>query len=275
MGVTLAVSHLRFGYPGCGILLDDISLRISGGEALCLLGPNGAGKTSLLRCLLGIQKPSEGQIAIEGDDIQHLTRKKLAQKIAYVPQSSSTIFPFTVFDMVLMGRLAYLRGISTASAEDKHYAHHALERLGIGHLTHRFFNEISGGERQLTLIARALCQQAKTVILDEPTANLDYGNQIRTLEVIGELRCAGYAIIMTTHDPNHALSSATSVAILKNGKLTHLGDPDKSLTGTRLSELYSTGIQVVTANLPDDPDAGIKVCIPAQSSKLFNSRKLE
>jgi len=107
--------------------------------------------------------------------------------------------------------------------------------------------------------------------IDEPTANLDYGNQIRTLEVIGELRRAGYAIVMTTHDPNHALSSTTSVAILKDGKLTHLGDPDKSLTGTRLSELYNTGIQVVTANLPDDPGAGIKVCIPAQSSKLVDS----
>ena len=191
-----------------------------------------------------------------------MRRKRLAQEIAYVPQSSVTIFPFSVFDMVLMGRTPHLNGISLASAEDEKTALSALEQLGIAHLKERAFNEISGGERQLVLIARALCQQAQVMILDEPTASLDYGNQIRTLGIVNALRSSGYTIVMTTHNPDHALLSATHAAIMKEGRIVLFGKPDEIITRRNLSDLYGTDIRVLKAEFPEEPGKEVKVCVP-------------
>ena len=262
MGMSLEVAHLCFGYPDQNILLQDICFTIRAGETLCLLGPNGSGKTTLLRCLLAINRPVSGSVSIDECDVRHMSRKKLAQEMAHVPQSAATAFPFSVFDMVLMGRTPHLSGFSVASSEDEMRVIRALERVGIAHLKDRSFNEISGGERQLVLIARALCQEARVMIMDEPTASLDYGNQIRILQIINELRQLGYAIIMSTHNPDHALLSATHAAIMKNGRIISYGTPDEIITCRNLSDLYATKIRVLNASFPDEPGSEVKVCIP-------------
>jgi iron complex transport system ATP-binding protein len=211
---------------------------------------------------LAISVPAAGSISIDGRDVRNLRRKRLARLIAYVPQSSTTVFPFSVFDMVLMGRTAHLTGLSSASAKDNKSATDALEQLGIARLRNRSFNEISGGERQLVLIARALCQQAQVLVLDEPTASLDYGNQIRILGIVNELRRSGYAIIMSTHNPDHALLSATHVAILKKGRIVLFGSPDNVITCPNLTDLYTTRIRVLKAAFPEEPGKEFKVCVP-------------
>jgi iron complex transport system ATP-binding protein len=262
MGLSIEVAHLSYGYPRQSILLRDISFTVRAGETLCLLGPNGSGKTTLLLCLLAIHQLASGSVSIGTSNIHHMSRKELARKIAYVPQSIATAFPFSVFDMVLMGRTPHLRGFSVASAEDEELAGCALERLGIARLKDRAFNEISGGEQQLVFIARALCQEARVMIMDEPTASLDYGNQIRILQIINELRDSGYAIIVTTHNPDHALLAATHAAIMKDGSIISYGSPDEIITSQNLSDLYATKIHVLKTSFPGEPGGEAKVCIP-------------
>lgn len=262
MGVGIEVSHLSFGYPNQDILLQDISFNILAGETLCLLGPNGSGKTTLMRCLLSVNRIRTGNVSIGGCDVQSMSRKSLAREMAYVPQNTATVFPFSVFDMVLMGRTPHLSGFAVASDEDEQQVKHALARLEINHLKDRAFNEISGGERQLVLIARALCQKARVMIMDEPTASLDYGNQIRILQIINELRQSGYAIIVSSHNPDHALMSATHAAIMKKGHIVSLGSPDEVVTSRNLSDLYAADIRVIEASFPDQPGNQVKVCIP-------------
>jgi iron complex transport system ATP-binding protein len=257
--MSLEVERLVFRYPGRPALLHDISFRVGDGENLCLLGPNGSGKTTLLRCLVGIHPTESGAIRIKGQALAGMSRRDVAREIAYVPQSSVVIFPFTVLDMVLMGRTPHLGAMSAPSQKDVRIADDALDRLSISQLARRSFNELSGGERQLVWIARAICQEARLMILDEPTASLDYGNQIRVLKMINRLRESGYTIIMTAHNPDHAFLSATHAAVMSGGRMIATGDPHTVLTSQRLSELYSARISVFNAAPPEDPAAQVRV----------------
>jgi iron complex transport system ATP-binding protein len=262
MVMSLQVEHLSFGYDRSKTLLNDISFTVSDGETLCVLGPNGAGKTSLLRCLLGISNFSKGTIKVNGRELCGITRKDLARLVAYVPQSISTTFPFTIFDMVLMGRNPHLKGFSVPSTRDGKLAMDSLEMLGIGHLKDRPFNRISGGEQQLTLIARALTQESRILIMDEPTASLDYGNQIRILKIVNGLKNSGFAVVMTTHCPDHAFLSATQVAIMKDGQIVAAGEPHNIITSRNMSELYAAEIKVLSAHFSEEPGRCAMVCVP-------------
>ena len=173
--VRLDVKDLNFRYAGQESLLSGVSFTVLGEQTLCLLGPNGSGKTTLLRCLLNISRIESGSIQIGGQETQRMPRRVLARQIAWVPQSATVMFPFSVFEIVLMGRTSLGGGFSSPSARDRGRAIEVLDQLGIGRLSQRPFNQISGGERQLTLIARALCQDARILIMDEPAASLDYG----------------------------------------------------------------------------------------------------
>lgn len=239
----LVVEQMSFSYQQQPVL-KELSFRLTLGQSVCVLGKNGVGKSTLFRCLLGTIEPQKGQIYIDQKEIRHYSRTALSQKIAYIPQSQRGTFPFTVLEMVLMGTAASLKNYQQPGRQEYQRAMEALQRLNIAHLQQCLFSEISGGEQQLVIIARSLAQQSRIIIMDEPCANLDFGNQIKTLELIQELTRQGYLIIQSTHDPNHALQYADRVLVLEEGKLTIDGHPQKVLTSEVLSRIYQTPIQV-------------------------------
>ena len=259
----LTVEHISFGYPAAGELLTDLSFSVDKGDVVCLLGPNGAGKTTLLRCLLGVAAVRTGSIKFRGRHIGSLPAKELANAIAYVPQAAASIFPHRVLDIVVMGRTPHVGLMAVPKEADYVMAEEALAELGIAHLAECLFSRISGGERQLTLIARALTQRAELLIMDEPTASLDYGNQVRILRVIAKLANQGYSIVMTSHFPNHAFLLCNKVLIMKQGKITASGTPEDVVTDRMLSDLYTTKVRIVEVD--DGAAAPMKVCVPLLS----------
>lgn len=242
--MTLAVNRLAFGYPEHRVG-NDLNLTINPGEVLCFLGPNGCGKTTLFKTMLRLLKAQKGNVTIDGEDIRHWPQRRIARTISYVPQQHDAYFPFTVTEVVLMGRVAHIDLFASPSQRDYEFARRSLENLKIEHLADAVYTHISGGERQLTLIARALAQQTKLVIMDEPTANLDFGNQVLVLNAIQRLAHSGITIIMSSHDPDHAFHVASRVAMLKDGRLTGLGEPEVVITQESLRELYGVDVGVV------------------------------
>lgn len=241
----LAVADLTIGY-GSRRVAEGIDLVVHPGEVLCLLGPNGSGKTTLFRTLLGLIPPLAGDITVDGRALGALSRRDIARLIAFVPQASMSDFAYPVADLVLMGRTAHLGPLDLPGAADREAANAALNRLGIAHLAAADSTRISGGQRQLALIARALAQDARIVVLDEPTSSLDLGNRARVLEVVASLAREGLAVILSTHEPDHTFAIATTTAILHNGRLAAIGPPRDVLTGEILSLVYATPVAVET-----------------------------
>jgi iron complex transport system ATP-binding protein len=257
--MTLACEDLAFGY-GRARVGSGVSLTVGAGEVVCLLGPNGGGKSTLFKTLLGLLPRQGGRILIDGADIAGLSRANIARRVAYVPQAAGGTFPYSVAEVVVMGRAAHVEAFATPGAEDRRVAAEAMARVGIAHLSEKSFTDISGGERQLALIARALAQAAPVMVLDEPTANLDFGNQARVVAEIMRLAHAGTGVLWATHDPGHALECADRVALLSGGALSGYGATAEVLDEARLSALY--GVAVGIATLPD----GRRVAAPARQS---------
>lgn len=246
----IQVQHASIGYPGHAVG-QGISLDVNAGEVLCLLGPNGSGKSTLFKTVLGLLPLRAGEILIEGKALSGWSRRSLAQRLAYVPQAHADVFPFTVEDVVLMGRQAHLGLLSAPSGPDRRLARQCLDEMGIAHLRHRIYTEISGGERQLVLIARALAQEPAAIIMDEPTASLDFGNQIRVLDHVRAMRRSGLGILLCTHQPEHAVRVADRVALFKRGQVHYVGAPQQALSVGRLAWLYDLDEAAVRANLTD------------------------
>jgi iron complex transport system ATP-binding protein len=268
------VTGLSFSYDRGGHRLNDVSLTVGRGELCCLLGPNGAGKTTLLRCLLGFLRPHQGQVKVAGRDVATLLPRDLARLVAYLPQTASTPFPFTALEIATMGRTPHLSVTGAPSLSDRRAAQTQLEELGVGHLGPRFFPSLSGGERQLVLLARALLQGAPVLVLDEPTTALDYGNEVQILNLIADLAHDGRSILMITHQPTHALSYATDVALMRNGRIIAKGEPSQVITTETLSELYGTPILVAHVPIPGAEPGEVAVCVPEpQATRAFPARQ--
>ncbi len=253
--MRIEAKALSFGYPEHPVG-RDASLSIDAGEVMCLLGPNGCGKTTLFRTMLGLLPPQGGQVLIGGDNVGRLSRSEAARRVAYVPQAQASMFPYTALDLVLMGRVAHRGMFAAPTAEDIAISHRALDDLGIGALTERDVTRLSGGQRQLVIVARALAQAAPLIVMDEPTASLDFGNQVRVLSEVRRLADRGIGIVLSTHDPDHAFAVGTRVALMCDGRIVALGQPKDVLTAERLREVY--GVEVSIEHLPD----GRTVCSP-------------
>jgi iron complex transport system ATP-binding protein len=260
--MRLEARRLDFGYRDHPVG-RDVSLALEAGEVLCLLGPNGSGKTTLFKTLLGLLPAQAGEVLIDGRNLRMWRRDEIARAVSYVPQAHAAFFPFTVREVVLMGRTAHLGVFSSPSRRDREVAQAALERLRVSHLSDSIYTRISGGERQLALIARALAQDARVVVMDEPTANLDFGNQVRVLQHIRSLARSGIGVLLSTHDPDHAFLCADRVAMLHEGRLVRHGAPAEVITAESLRQVY--GVDAIVARVAVPGNAERPVCLPAAS----------
>lgn len=267
--MLIQVSDLSYSYAKAPPVLSDISFEIESGKMVCLLGPNGVGKSTLFKCMLGLLPKYSGKIIIDGDDIKNIKPKQLSRKVAYIPQSSMHAFNYSVKDVVLMGTTSLVGGFSSPGKRELEYVDEALGNLNIGYLRNRMYLNISGGERQLVLIARALAQQAKILFMDEPTANLDYGNQVRVLEQIKGLSKKGYTVVQSTHNPDQAFMYADDVMAIIDGKIAAYGAPNEVIDKTLVEELYN--VNVVVESLYND---NIRICIPENVLKNSTSQDI-
>ena len=255
--MTIEVEHLTFGYEKNRSVLKDVNFCVESGEFLSILGPNGVGKSTLFRCILGMLKQYDGTIRIDGTEIRKLSERELARKVAYIPQFHSPTFNYSVLDMVLMGSANQISSFGVPGREEKEKAAEALEKMGIRHLKDRGFRYISGGEQQLVLMARAILQNARIWIMDEPSANLDYGNQLRVLNQMQELSRKGYTMIQSTHNPDQTFLFSSRVLALKDGAILADGIPNEVMTAGLIRELYQVDVEVSSLR-----DGAFRVCVP-------------
>jgi iron complex transport system ATP-binding protein len=258
--VTLAARALDYGFRG-HVVGRGLACALEAGEVVCLLGPNGSGKSTLMRTLLGLQPRLGGDVTLDGRTLDAWGSAERARRLAYVPQAADPYFDFSLREMVEMGRTAHRGVFASPGANDRRIAAAALERLGIAHLADRPVHAVSGGERQLALIARALATEAGYLVMDEPTANLDYGNQSRVLDEVARLKAAGMGVLVSTHHPEHAFRIADRVLLLAGGSLVAQGPTGPTLTSQALSALYGRPIEVATVKLADGTEC--RVCVPA------------
>ena len=243
--MVLSGHELTIGY-GDRVVGSGLNVALSTGEVLALLGPNGGGKTTLLKTLLGLLPPQAGEVRLGDRPLSSYSISERARHLAYVPQSHVTTFAFTVEAMVLMGRTAHGNLFSRPNAADRAIAARALDRFGIAHLSERPYTMISGGERQLALLARALAQEPQFIVLDEPTASLDFGNQGRVMREIQALKAAGHGVLFTTHDPNHAMRAADRAYLLRRGARIAEGAAATILDRAQLEALYGAPVELIT-----------------------------
>ena len=260
MGLNLEINNLSFSYNGFPAL-DDLNLKLELGEFLGVVGPNGSGKSTLLKCMNRILKTKQNTVLIDGIDVSAISIKELAKKMGYVPQSSRNIFPFTVFDVVLMGRRPYIQW--NLGDKDKEIVAQILDYLDVGHLAMRFFNELSGGEQQKVIIARALAQQPQIILLDEPTSSLDIKHQLEILCILRSLtRSKHCSVIVSMHDLNLTSRFSDRMLMIKKGCIYVAGTPDVVITEENIEAVYGIKSRVTKSVL------GIPQVTPLESETV-------
>lgn len=254
--MILEVKDLSYRYDNSRQIFHHVNFSLDKGEVLSILGTNGAGKSTLLNCIANLFKPHTGEIRLNGTPMASMHMREVAKIIGYVPQIHTPAYAYSVREFVVMGRTPYIGAFATPSAKDYQIADEALERMRIAHLRDKAYTEISGGERQQVTIARVITQQPQIILLDEPTAHLDYGNQYRVVQMVKQLASEGYALIMTTHNPDHAIILNGKVAILNREGVLGVGQAAETLSKDTLSSLYGLEIKTVF-----DEDAQRNICV--------------
>lgn len=257
--MILKAESVRFAYRGGREILKGVTFEAAAPGVTCILGVNGAGKSTLLKCLANQERPSSGQVMIDGMPVRDFSAPEFAKRVAYIPQSHSPTFPFSVLDVAVMGRAAYLPRFASPGARDRAIAREKLDFLGIGYLEKKLYTEISGGERQLVMLAAALAQEPGMLLLDEPTAHLDFGNQHRFLQVLERLTGEGMGVVMTTHFPDQALFLGGRTAVLAGGVFAAEGPSEEVITTESLTALYGLPVAVLQV-----PGSERRACVPGE-----------
>jgi iron complex transport system ATP-binding protein len=264
--MKLEIRDLACGYQSDKPIIKDINFEIYDNEVCCLLGPNGVGKSTLFKTILNLIPPLSGQVCIDGQNIAGWNTKKMSRYMAYVAQAHVPSFPYRVSEIAMLGRLGQMGAASSPSRHDFEVTEQALEDVGIRHLRNQVYTEISGGERQLLMIAKALAQEPKILIMDEPTANLDYGNMVIVMKCIRKLARKGLCIIFTTHMPDQAFMCQAKTAILFRNDPLVFGDCNEVITDKNLYKAYQTQMQILEViDLSGKP---IRICTPRFESEL-------
>ena len=248
------------GYEKNNPILEHITFELNSGDICCILGPNGVGKTTLFRTVLSLQPALAGQLLLDGQDITKWTPKRRARSLAYVAQAHTPVFPYKVKDIALMGRLGQVSRFAEPSKKDLQIAEQAMEDMGIRHLRDKLYTDISGGERQILMIAKALAQEPEILILDEPTANLDYGNMARVIDCIRKLAKKGICVIMTTHLPDQAFMCNSKTLLITRNHPVIFGDCAEVITEKNLQRAYNTPVQII--EVIDRNGEPLRVCRP-------------
>lgn len=255
MELALEVDSISYSY-GKEPVFEDVSFTLGSGEVMCILGPNGSGKSTLLKCIAGIFKPAAGVIHIMGEDAASLGAGDIARRIGYVPQQNEVAFSFTVLDFVVMGRTPHISIFASPGEKDMEIARESLAMAGIADLAERTLASLSGGQRQMVLIARALAQQPAMLLLDEPTAHLDFGNQVLVLQVVKRLASSGMSIVMNTHMPDHAFLVGSRALALSDRRLVAVDEVAAVVNSEIMSSVY--GVDVAVREIED---IRRKVCV--------------
>lgn len=255
----MAIKNASVGYNNSPVL-RNVSFTLNSGDVLCLLGANGAGKTTIFRTLMGFLKPIEGAVLLDGTDTRKIRAKDFARIVAYVPQSHELPFPYSVLDVVVMGCTVCMNRRHAPGEQEYTIARNVLKFLEIDYLSEKLFSQISGGERQMVLIARALAQNPKLLLMDEPTANLDYGNQVLIIQIIKKLKRVGLGILLTTHNPDHAFLCGDKAVLLMSNSTIVNGNVDEVITESSLSDSYGVAVKIMTNKIGDGMT--VKNCVP-------------
>ena len=234
----LKVDNLSFGYGNGARILNDVSFHVPTGRICGLFGPNGCGKTTLFKCCLKFLNYSKGSVTVDGRDVKKCSIRDMARRVSYVPQEHKPPFPYLVKDVVLMGRTPHLKGLFGVSKKHKQKAYEAMELIGITELADRSYSSLSGGQRQLVLIARAAAQETPLLFLDEPTSALDFSNQIKILRILRRIAAGGTTIVACTHDPNHVLWFCDEVVVMGPQNLVARGEPKNIISEKVLDRIY-------------------------------------
>ncbi len=255
----IVIQNASFGYNDQHLVWENINIQVNERDCLCLLGPNGSGKTTLLNCMNGTFPLKNGTILINGKNIKSYSIGEMAKTIGIVYQEHSAPFPYSSLEVVRMGRTPYLGMFETPSKEDTELAYSIMQDLGIGHLAAKSYTQISGGERQLVLIARTLCQEPEIILFDEPTSHLDFKNQAMVLRTIKRLSNNGMTIVMTSHFPNHVWKIGTHVAMLGFNGMVMQGTVDEVMTEKYLTETYKVEVKIYET---ETDKAKLRYCEP-------------
>ncbi len=255
----LEIKNATFSYDNCENTFENINLSVDEGDVVCILGPNGCGKTTLIKCLNRLLELKEGAICIDGKNIKTMNQRNIARNIGYIPQNHVSTFAFKVIDVVLMGRTPHIDFLDSPGKKDYQISEDALKKFGIHHLKDKPYTSLSGGEQQLVFFARVISQEPRILILDEPTSHLDFGNQLKTLDIISKLAADGISIIMTSHFPDHAFMSSNKVALMKDRRFIGIDKPENIITQKNMEEVYGIHVKIMDVN------PARKICIPLKT----------